>query len=90
MRGGHQVTWAIDGVPMNTNIASNIGPQIDPKDIDYIEAQRGGYSSAYGDRTYGLKLKKVTDGQVQVSFPHPLRHKTTSLAEYSARTQGSV
>ena len=55
------MTWAIDGVPIpNTNIASNIGPQIDPKDIDYIEAQRGGYSSAYGDRTYGLKLKKVT------------------------------
>ena len=55
VRGGHQVTWAIDGVPIpNTNIASNIGPQIDPKDIDYMETQRGGYSSAYGDRTYGV------------------------------------
>ena len=55
VRGGHQVTWAIDGVPIpNTNIASNVGPQIDPKDIDYLEAQRGGYSSAYGDRTYGV------------------------------------
>ncbi|MDQ6706798.1 MAG: TonB-dependent receptor [Acidobacteriota bacterium] len=55
VRGGHQVTWAIDGVPIpNTNIASNLGPQIDPKDIDYLEAQRGGYSSAYGDRTYGV------------------------------------
>ncbi len=55
LRGGHQVTWAIDGVPIpNTNIASNVGPQIDPKDIDYLEAQRGGYSSAYGDRTYGV------------------------------------
>src|ERR1051325_2595673 len=55
VRGGHQVSWAIDGVPIpNTNIASNVGPQIDPKDIDYLEAQRGGYSSAYGDRTYGL------------------------------------
>jgi TonB dependent receptor-like, beta-barrel/Carboxypeptidase regulatory-like domain/TonB-dependent Receptor Plug Domain len=55
VRGGHQATWAIDGVPIpNTNIASNIGPQIDPKDIDYLEAQRGGYSSAYGDRTYGV------------------------------------
>jgi hypothetical protein len=37
-----------------TNIASNVGPQIDPKDIDYIEAQRGGYSAAYGDRSYGV------------------------------------
>jgi hypothetical protein len=55
VRGGHQVTWAIDGVPIpNTNIASNVGPQIDPKDIDYLEAQRGGYSSSYGDRTYGV------------------------------------
>ncbi len=55
VRGGHQVTWAIDGVPIpNTNIASNVGPQIDPKDIDYLEVQRGGYSSEYGDRTYGL------------------------------------
>ena len=53
VRGGHQVTWAIDGVPIpNTNIASNVGPQIDPKDIDYLEAQRGGYSSDVGDRTY--------------------------------------
>ena len=29
VRGGHQVTWAIDGVPIpNTNIATNVGPQI--------------------------------------------------------------
>ena len=42
VRGGHQVTWAIDGIPIpNTNIASNVGPQIDPKDIDYLEVQRG-------------------------------------------------
>ena len=55
VRGGHQVSWAIDGVPIpNTYIASNVGPQIDPKDIDYLEAQRGGYSPAYGDRTYGV------------------------------------
>ncbi|MGA7289004.1 MAG: carboxypeptidase-like regulatory domain-containing protein, partial [Terriglobales bacterium] len=32
MRGGHQVDWLIDGVPIpNTNIANNLGPQIDPK-----------------------------------------------------------
>ena len=42
IRGGHQVTWMLDGVPVpNTNIASNIGPQFDPKDIDYLEIQRG-------------------------------------------------
>ena len=36
----------------NTNIASNVGPQIDPKDIDYLEVQRGGLSAEEGDRTY--------------------------------------
>jgi hypothetical protein len=55
MRGGHQVEWAIDGVPIpNTNIANNLGPQIDPKDIDYLEVQRGSYDADFGDRTYGI------------------------------------
>jgi outer membrane receptor protein involved in Fe transport len=55
IRGGHQVSWLIDGVPIpNTNIASNLGPQIDPKDIDMLEAQRGSYGADYGDRTYGV------------------------------------
>ena len=55
MRGGHQVDWMIDGVPIpNTNIASNLGPQIDPKDIDYLEVLRGSYDADYGDRTYGM------------------------------------
>ena len=55
VRGGHQVSWLIDGVPVpNTNIASNVGPQFDPKDIDYLEVQSGGYSAEYGDRTYGV------------------------------------
>lgn len=55
VRGGHQVTWALDGVPIpNTNIASNLGPQFNPKDMDYLEAQSGSYSAEYGDRTYGV------------------------------------
>src|SRR6266403_143684 len=55
VRGGHQVTWLIDGVAIpNTNIASNLGPQVDPKDIDTMEAQRGSYSADYGDRPYGI------------------------------------
>ena len=53
--GGHQVSWLVDGVPVpNTSIASNVGPQFDPKDIDYLEAQRGSYDAGYGDRTYGV------------------------------------
>jgi hypothetical protein len=55
MRGGHQVEWLIDGIPMpNTNIGSNLGPQIDPKDIDEMEVLRGSYDADYGDRTYGV------------------------------------
>ena len=55
IRGGHQVSWLIDGVPIpNTNIASNLGPQIDPKDIDTLETQRGSYAADFGDRTYGV------------------------------------
>ena len=55
VRGGHQVSWLVDGVPVpNTNIASNVGPQFDPKDVDYFEVQRGSYDADYGDRTYGV------------------------------------
>jgi hypothetical protein len=55
IRGGHQTSWLIDGVPVpNTNIASNIGPQFDPKDIDYMEVNRGSYGAEFGDRTYGV------------------------------------
>jgi TonB dependent receptor/Carboxypeptidase regulatory-like domain/TonB-dependent Receptor Plug Domain len=76
MRGGHQVNWLIDGVPLpNTNIATNLGPQIDPKDIDYLEIQRGSYDSEYGDRTYGIfnivprsGFERDNEGELVVSF----------------------
>lgn len=55
IRGGHQTSWLIDGVPVpNTNIASNLGPQFDPKDVDYMEVDRGSYGAELGDRTYGV------------------------------------
>jgi len=55
MRGGHELSWLIDGVLIpGTNIASNVGPQIDPKDIDTLEVDRGSYSADLGDRTYGM------------------------------------
>ncbi len=55
VRGGHQTLWAVDGIEIpNTNIASNLGPQIDPKDIDYLEIERGSYQADQGDRTYGV------------------------------------
>jgi outer membrane cobalamin receptor len=53
IRGGHQTSWLVDGVPIpDTSISSNIGPQFDPKDIDYLEVNRGGYGAELGDRTY--------------------------------------
>ncbi len=55
MRGGHQTSWLIDGVSIpNTNIGSNVGPQIDPRDMETLETQRGSYSADEGDRTYGV------------------------------------
>ncbi|HEX5481004.1 MAG TPA: TonB-dependent receptor [Terriglobia bacterium] len=55
LRGGHQTGWLVDGVPVpNTNIASNVGPLISPRDISSLQVQRGGYSAEYGDRTFGL------------------------------------
>ena len=55
MRGGHQVNWFLDGIPLvNTSIAANVAPLVNPKDVDELEVERGGYSSQYGDRTYGV------------------------------------
>jgi hypothetical protein len=93
VRGGHQVTWAIDGVPIpNTNIASNVGPQIDPKDIDYLETQRGGYSSAYGDRTYGVfnavprtGFERNNEGELFATFG--TFHQTNNQLNYGSHTE---
>ena len=55
MRGGHQVSWFFDGIPViNTNIAANVAPLINPKNVEELQVERGGYSSEYGDRTYGF------------------------------------
>ena len=76
VRGGHQVTWEIDGIPVpNTNIATNVGPQFDPKDIDYMEVQRGSFSAESGDRTYGVfnvvtrsGFERSRQGELVVSY----------------------
>jgi hypothetical protein len=55
MRGGHQTNWLIDGVQIpNTNIAENLGPQVNPYDVQTLGVERGGYSADEGDRTYGI------------------------------------
>ncbi len=55
IRGGHQVSWLLDGVQIpNTNVASNVGAQVDPRDIQYLQVDRGSYGAELGDRTYGV------------------------------------
>jgi hypothetical protein len=55
MRGGHQTNWMIEGVEIpNTNIAENLGPEINPLDVQTLGVERGGYLADEGDRTYGI------------------------------------
>jgi outer membrane cobalamin receptor len=93
IRGGHQVSWLIDGVPIpNTNIASNVGPQIDPKDIDYLETKRGSYDAAYGDRTYGVfdvvprtGFERNKEGELVTSFGN--WYQTNDQISFGSHTQ---
>ena len=94
-RGGHQTSWLIDGVAIpNTKIASNVGPQIDPKDIDSLETQRGSYTSEVGDRTYGVfnvlprnGFERNRDGEVLLSAGNFYAGETQlSLGDHDAAT----
>jgi hypothetical protein len=95
MRGGHQTSWLIDGIAIpNTKIASNVGPQIDPKDIDSLETQRGSYASELGDRTYGVfnvlprnGFERNRDGELLVSAGNlSAGEAQLSLGDHSAAT----
>ncbi|MGD0789282.1 MAG: TonB-dependent receptor [Terracidiphilus sp.] len=95
MRGGHQTSWLIDGIAIpNTKIASNVGPQIDPKDIDSLETQRGSYASEVGDRTYGVfnvlprnGFERNRDGEVLISAGNLYSGEAqVSLGDHNAAT----
>jgi outer membrane receptor protein involved in Fe transport len=92
IRGGHQVIWAIDGVPIpNTDIASNIGSPIDPKDIDTLEVDRGGYSAEYGDRTYGIfnvvpRTGFETDRQMEINTTYGTFNQTNDQINFGDHT----
>ncbi len=95
MRGGHQTSWLIDGVSIpNTKIASNVGPQIDPKDIDSLETQRGSYAADIGDRTYGVfnvlprnGFERNRDAELLLSGGNLYTGEAQlSLGDHSART----
>jgi hypothetical protein len=74
VRGGHQINWLINGVPVpNTNMSSNVGRALDPKDIEEVEINRGGYGAQSGDRTFaqvnvitrsGFEFNKEADSSV--------------------------
>jgi outer membrane receptor protein involved in Fe transport len=93
LRGGHQVTWLVDGVPVpNTNIATTVGPQFDPKDIATLEIQRGGYSADYGDRTYGVfdivprsGFERNREAEIRTSFGSP--YETNNQLSLGSHTQ---
>jgi len=94
VRGGHQVDWLIDGVPVpNTAIGTTVGPQFDPRDIETLETQRGGYSAEYGDRTYAVFNVVPRSGFERNSEAHVLlnygSHHTTddqfNLGGHSSR-----
>ena len=87
IRGGHQVSWLIDGVSIpNTKIASNVGPQIDPKDIDSLETQRGSYGSEVGDRTYAVFDVLPRNG---FERNHEAELRVTAASFYAAESQFS-
>jgi hypothetical protein len=93
IRGGHQVSWLIDGVPVpNTNIAGNVGPQFDPQDIDYLEADRGSYGAEFGDRTYGVfniaprtGFERNNEAEVTTSFGN--FYQTNSQINFGSHTE---
>jgi hypothetical protein len=93
IRGGHQTSWLVDGVPVpNTNIASNLGPQFDPKDIDYLEVNRGSYSAEFGDRTYGVFNVVPRSGfernnQAEVVLSAGNFHQTNDSLSFGSHTQ---
>jgi hypothetical protein len=95
MRGGHLTSWLIDGIAIpNTKVASNVGPQIDPKDIDEVETQRGSYSADVGDRTYGVfnvlprsGFERNREGELMVSAGNFLFNESQiSLGDHSTDT----
>ncbi len=97
MRGGHQTSWLIDGIAIpNTKIASNVGPQIDPKDIDALETQRGSYAADVGDRTYGVfnvlprnGFERDREGELLLRRQPLHRRNALSLGDHPRRPPGT-
>ncbi len=93
VRGGHQASWKVDGVEIpNTNISSNLGPQIDPKDIGYLEVQRGSYDANVGDRTYGVfnvspRTGFERDNEAEIIFSAGSYYQTNDQLNFGSHTE---
>src|SRR6516164_4372958 len=93
MRGGHQVNSFIDCIPvLNTSIAENVAPLINPKNVESLEVQRGGYSAEYGDRTYGIfnvvspsGFERDSQGELVVSYGN--FHTTDDQLNFGGHTE---
>src|SRR6516225_6052932 len=93
VRGGHQVNWFIDGIPvLNTSIAENVAPLINPKNVESLEVQRGGYSAEYGDRTYGIfnvvspsGFERDSQGELVLSYGN--FHTTDNQLNFGGHTE---
>ena len=59
---------------------ANLGPQFDPKDLDYVEVNRGSYGAEFGDRTYG-----VFNVVPRTGFERNNRSRTRAYAGNSTR-----
>jgi outer membrane receptor for ferrienterochelin and colicin len=94
VRGGHMVSWWVDGIPVpNLNIAANVAPQFDPKDVDYLEMRRGGVSAEYGERTFAVinvvtrsGFERNNEGELVTSYGnHHTTHNQLSFGSHTER-----
>jgi hypothetical protein len=94
VRGGHMMTWWVDGIPVpNLNIAANVAPQFDPKDVDYLEMRRGGVSAEYGERTFAVinvvtrsGFERNNEGELVTSYGnHHTTHNQLSFGSHTER-----
>ena len=86
VRGGHQVGFEIDGVPVpSSGLGSSFSLLFDPKDVKAVEFQRGAYSAEYGDRLYG-QVNVIT----RSGFEQQRAGEAMFIGGQQGTTEGSV
>jgi len=93
IRGGHQIDWIMNGVPIpNTNMSSNVGRVLDPKDIEEVQVNEGGYGAQSGDRTFGQINIFTRSGfefnnQGEVTLTYGSFHQTNDQVNFGGHSQ---